>query len=126
MENRSTDKKLDSFPAEDGHIESVLIGVQEVKVSFQDWRGRQLVILFHGVEEFHGIDSACQCIVNQDIGEFIIRKSDNEFNEYCFMGAWDENTFLKIRGKAMEIYEVGVSKDINKALFDVDLNYIGD
>ncbi len=31
-------RKLDSFPAEDGHIESVLVGVQEVKVSFQDWR----------------------------------------------------------------------------------------
>lgn len=27
MENGSTGKKLDSFPAEDGHIESVLIGV---------------------------------------------------------------------------------------------------
>ena len=29
-------RKLVSFPAEDGHIESVLVGVQEVKVSFQD------------------------------------------------------------------------------------------
>ena len=51
-------RKLDSFPAEDGHIESVLVGVQEVKVSFQDWRGRKLVILFHDVEEFHGFDTS--------------------------------------------------------------------
>ncbi len=34
--------RLSSFPAEDGHIESVLIGVQEVKVSFQKWRGKNL------------------------------------------------------------------------------------
>ncbi len=119
-------KRLDSFAAEDGHIESVLIGVQEVKVSFQDWRGRQLVILFHDVEEFHGCDSAWQCAFNQDIGEFIIRKLDNDFKEYCFVGAWDENTFLKIKGKGMEIYEVGVSKHIETALFEIDLNYIGD
>ena len=119
-------KKIDSFSAEDGHIESVLIGVQEVKVSFQDWRGRQLVILFHDVEEFHGFDSNYQCVLNQDISEFVIRKVDNEFKEYCFVGAWDENTFLKLRGKSMEIYEVGVSKDINTALFEIDLNYIGE
>ncbi len=67
-----------------------------------------------------------QCIFNQDIAEFIIRKLDNEFKEYCFVGAWDENTFLKIRGKSMEIYEVGVAQNINTALFEVDLNYIGD
>lgn len=119
-------RRLDSFPAEDGHIESVLVGVQEVKVSFQDWRKRQLVILFHDVEEFHGIDSALQCIFNQDIGEFTIRKLDDEFNEYCFVGAWDENTFLKIKGKEMEIYEVGVSEHIETALFEVNLNYIGE
>ena len=47
--------RLSSFPAEDGHIESVLIGVQEVKVSFHDWRERKLVILFHDVEDFHGV-----------------------------------------------------------------------
>lgn len=119
-------KKLDSFAPEDGHIESVLVGVQELKVSFQDWRGRQLVILFHDVEEFHGIDSAWQCMFNQDIGEFTTHELENDFNEYCFVGAWDENTFLKIRGKSMEIYEVGVSKHIETALFEVGLEYIGD
>ncbi len=128
MENRNGGqvKKLDSFAAEDGHIESVLIGVQEVKVSFKDWRGRQLVILFHEVEEFHGMDSDCQCAFNQDIGEFIICKTDNEFKEYRFVGAWDENAFFKIRAKEMEIYEVGVSEHIETALFEIDLNYIGD
>lgn len=32
--------RLDCFPAEDGHIESVLIGVEKVKVSFQTWAKR--------------------------------------------------------------------------------------
>lgn len=119
-------KKLESFAPEDGHIESVLVGVQELKVSFQDWRGKQLVLLFHDVEEFHSMDSAWQCMFNQDIGKFTICQLENDFNEYCFVGAWDENTFLKIRGKSMDIYEVGVSKHIETALFEVDLNYIGD
>jgi len=118
-------RKLDSFPAEDGHIESVLVGVQEVKVSFQDWRARKLVIIFHGVEEFHGFDSSEQCIIYQDIGEFIIQKIENEINEYSFIGAWDESAFLKIKGKYMEIYEVGIAYDTNSALFEIDLNYIG-
>ena len=118
-------RKLVSFPAEDGHIESVLVGVQEVKVSFQDWRGSKLVILFHDVEEFHGIDSSEQCILNQDIGEFITCKLDKEFNEYRFVGAWDKNTFLKIKGKRMEIYEVGTTKYVDAALFELDLSFIG-
>ena len=119
-------RKLVSFPAEDGHIESVLVGVQEVKVSFQDWRGRKLVILFHDVEEFHGIDSSEQCILNQDIGEFITCKLDKEFNEYRFVGAWDKNSFLKIKGKRMEIYEVGTTTYVDAALFELDLSFIGD
>jgi len=118
-------RKLESFPAEDGHIESVLVGVQEIKVSFQDWKGRKLVIIFHDVEEFHGFDSCEQCILNQDIGGFTICRTADKLNEYCFVGAWDEKTFLKIKGKKMEIYEVGIAKDIESALFDLDLNYIG-
>ena len=118
--------RLSSFPAEDGHIESVLIGVQEVKVSFQEWRGKKLVILFHGVEEFHGFDSREQSILNQDIGTFVINKIDDQFNEYCFVGEWDENTFLKIKGKSMDIYEVGTTKGLNTALFEIDLSFIGD
>lgn len=122
--------KLDSFPAEDGHIESVLVGVQEIKVSFQDWRARKIVIIFYGVEEFHGFDSGKQCIVSQDIGEFTIQKMENGLNDYSFIGAWDESTFLKIKGKDMEIYEVGIANDINSALFavgaedDIDFYYI--
>ncbi len=30
-------EKKNSFPAEDGHIESIWIGVDQVKVSFQTW-----------------------------------------------------------------------------------------
>lgn len=118
-------RKLEAFPAEDGHIESVLVGVQEVKVSFQDWKGRKLVIIFRGVEEFHGSDSIEQCIIGQDIGKFVIKKEENEMHEYSFLGAWDETAFLKIKGKTMEIYEVGVTNNIDSALYEIDTNYIG-
>ena len=66
-----------------------------------------------------------QCILNQDIGEFITCKRDKEFNEYCFVGAWDKNTFLKIKGKTMEIYEVGTTKHVDTALYELDFSFIG-
>ena len=64
--------------------------------------------------------------MNQDIGAFVINKINNELNEYCFVGAWDENTFLKIKGKSMDIYEVGTTNCLNTALFEIDLSFIGD
>lgn len=114
------------FPAEDGHIESMLVGVQEVKVSFQDYMGRKFVILFHDVEEFHSADTNEQCMFNQDIGEFTVCKLTDVLNEYCFVGAWDENTFLKIKAKTMEIHEVGAGANDCAALFRLNLDYIGD
>ena len=38
--------QLDSFPSEDEHIESVLIGCNDTKVSFQTWNGKALTIIF--------------------------------------------------------------------------------
>ena len=118
-------KKLDSFPAEDGHIESVLIGVQVIKVSFQDWKGRRLVIIFQDTLEIQGYDSEEQSILYQDIGEFSVKELGNELKEYRFIGAWDDNAFLSIKAKAIEIYEVGAITDWNTALFEMDLEYIG-
>ena len=118
-------KKLDSFPAEDGHIESVLIGVQVIKVSFQDWKGRRLVIIFQDTLEIQGYDSEEQSILYQDIGGFSVKELGNELKEYRFIGAWDDNAFLSIKAKAIEIYEVGAITDWNTALFEMDLEYIG-
>ena len=118
-------KKLDSFPAEDGHIESVLIGVQVIKVSFQDWKGRRLVIIFQDTLEIQEYDSEEQSILYQDISEFSVKELGNELKEYRFIGAWDDNAFLSIKAKAIEIYEVGAIIDWNTALFEMDLEYIG-
>ena len=117
--------KLDSFPAEDGHIESVLIGVQVIKVSFQDWKGRRLVIIFQDTLGIQGCDSEEQSILYQDIGEFSVKELGNELKEYRFVGAWDDKAFLNIKAKAIEIYEVGAITDWNTALFEMDLEYIG-
>ncbi len=119
-------RKLDSFTAEDGHIESVLVGEENMKVSFLDWKERKIVIIFYDVEEFHGADTSEQSIIGQDIGDFMIRTMENDLYEYCFIGAWDENAFLKIKAKCMEIYDVGVERGVDAALFEMDLSFIGD
>ncbi len=119
-------KKLDSFPAEDGHIESILIGVWDVKVSFQDWRGRKLVLIFKDVEEVHRVNCGEQTILYNDVGGFRVNELERDLKEYCFVGSWDEEAFLSLKAKSLEIYEVGVAKDANTALFEMDLDYIGD
>ena len=118
-------KKLDSFPAEDGHIESVLIGVQIIKVSFQDWKGRRLVIIFQDTLGIQGYDSEEQSILYQDIGDFSVKELGNEFKEYRFIGAWDDKAFVSIKAKSIEIYEVGAITDWNTTLLEMDLEYIG-
>ena len=44
--------KIDQFPSDDGHIESVLIGCETVKVSFQTWNMRALVVIFRRLIQF--------------------------------------------------------------------------
>lgn len=119
-------KKLDSFPAEDGHIESILIGVWDIKVSFQDWKGRKLVLIFKDVEEIHRVDCGEQTILYNDVGEFRVKELESDLKEYCFVGSWNEEAFLNLKAKSLEIYEVGVSKNANTALFLMDLDYIGE
>lgn len=50
-------KKVDSFPAADGHIESILIGAWKVKVSFQTWDRRQLVLIYSDVKNVISFNS---------------------------------------------------------------------
>lgn len=119
-------EKLDSFPAEDGHIESILIGVDQIKISFQTWDSRKLVLIFNNVETI--ISSHA---VYGDIGEFEAVAGKNELKKFIFYSAWyDENgkdkKVLSIEAEQMEIYQVGTSADINSAMFDVGYEYMGD
>lgn len=43
-------KELQQFPECDGHIESILIGCRMVKVSFQTWNAKRLVLIYDDVE----------------------------------------------------------------------------
>lgn len=43
-------KECSSFPECDGHIESILIGYDTVKVSFQTWDARKLVLIYQDVK----------------------------------------------------------------------------
>lgn len=118
-------EKKEYFPAEDGHIESILIGVEKAKVSFQTWDSRELVLLFDNVESILSSHS-----VYGDIGEFKIIPGKSGLKKYVFYSAWfdenhDEREVLSIEAEKMEIFQVGTAADINSAIFDVGCEYIG-
>lgn len=46
-------KELNSFSECDGHIESIVIGYRCVKVSFQMWDCRKLVLIYDEVENIN-------------------------------------------------------------------------
>ena len=117
--------KKDSFPAEDGHIESILLGVDQAKVSFQTWDSRKLVLIFNNIGSTISSHS-----VYGDISRFEVISIDNGYNRFVFYSAWyDENNedkeVLSIEAESLEIFEVGTGAEINSALFDVGYEYIG-
>lgn len=119
-------EKKESFSAEDGHIESILIGVEQAKVSFQTWDSRKLVFIFDNVEMIVSSHA-----VYDDIGRFEIISGRNNFKKYIFYSSWhDENgedkDVLTIEAEKMEIFQVGIGAEINSAIFDVGYEYIGD
>lgn len=112
--------KIDQFPSDDGHIESVLIGCETVKVSFQTWNMRALVVIFKEVDSV--FSSHC---VYGDIGSFTCTNIDKEYKQFVFYDATSDKKVLSVVSKSVEIYDTGVAKDINSALFDVGYDYIG-
>ena len=119
-------EKKDSFPAEDGHIESILIGVDQVKVSFQTWDSRKLVFIFDNVDTVLSSHS-----VYGDISEFKVIPNKDNVKKYIFYSAWyDENRedkeVLSIEAEKMEIFQVGIGAEINSAIFDVGYEYVGE
>lgn len=114
-------KKLDSFPVADGHIESILIGAWQVKISFQTWNSRQLILIYNDVESITSSES-----VYHDIDTYHISQTDTNKFIYTFYNS-EPKVVLKIYAGSMEIYETGkLASDINSALFDVGYDYIGD
>lgn len=120
MSNSEVCVKMDSFPSDDGHIESVLIGCEDVKVSFQTWDSKALVIIFRDTESVFSSHS-----VYGDIGGFACSELENGMKRYYFKDAYTDETVLEIVVKFIEIYNTGIAVDINSALFDVGYDYIG-
>ena len=113
-------KQLKNFPSNDGHIESILIGSDVVKVLFQTWDCRKLVIIYNDVAEV--IENRS---VYHDIGEYRIEVKDGK-TYYKFFDAWeDDRLCLTICAGKAEIYEVGTGAGINEALLDTGYEYIG-
>lgn len=119
-------EKKDSFPAEDGHIESILIGVDQVKVSFQTWDSRKLIIIFDTVNIIISSHS-----VYGDISRFEVISGKNKLKKYIFYSAWydknnEDKEVLSIEAEKMEIFQVGTGAEINSAIFDVGYEYMGE
>lgn len=115
-------KELTTFPSDDGHIESVLVGVGQVKVSFQTWDCRKLVLIYFSEDAVIKVISNFSC---NDIGKYHIEcLNDGQF-KYTFYDAWEQMPVLTIIANSIKIYEVGTHADINAALFDVTIDYIG-
>lgn len=112
-------RELKNFDACDGHIESVLIGCQTAKVSFQKWDAKKLVLIYENAEEIEDKGS-----VFSEIGEYRIQKLDNKCFECCFVNA-NNCLVLRIVAQAVKIFEVGEGAEDNEALFDVGYEYIG-
>ena len=120
VDNSKIPIQLDSFPSDDGHIESILIGVEEVKVSFQTWNGKALVLIFKDVESVFSTHSGYG-----DIGSFLCKVYKDDYFKYDFYDASSDQSVLCIISKSMEIYDTGYAEDINGAIFDVGYGYIG-
>lgn len=112
-------KERNSFPACDGHIESILIGYRMVKVSFQTWDAKKLVLIYNDVERMEEQNS-----VFGDISEYTANETEDGWMEYSFFDEEDQ-VVLKILAKSIKILETGNNAGINCALFDVGSDYIG-
>ncbi len=119
-------KQIEAFSCEDGHIESIIIGAEQAKVSFRTWEGRGLVMIFEGVEKIISSHS-----VYGDIGAFCIAESNNGLKIYTFEDAWGDaqsgepQICLSIKAQGLKIYEAESSGETDRALFDVGTDFLG-
>lgn len=91
-----------------------------MKVSFQTWDCRKLVLIYDEVDSIND-----QSSVFRDIGLYETTKLESGFTQYTFYDT-DNNLILDILAKSIQIFEVGDTADINSALCDVGYDYVGD
>ncbi len=120
-------RELADFSSHDGHIESIVIGAEQVKVSFQTWNCMEMVLIFDSVLEVFSTATMT------DIGDFSVTATEIQtedgleggFFSYTFWESWDNDCILRIVAKSMKIYEVGCAQNDSAALLDVGLDYLG-
>ncbi len=118
-------EKKEHFPAEDGHIESILIGAGQVKVSFQTWDARKFVLIFENVERIVSTHA-----VYGDISRYEVLPGSDKGTRYIFYSTWhdedqEEKGVLWIDAEKMEVFQVGIEAELNAAIFDVGYGYVG-
>lgn len=112
-------KELNGFSECDGHIESILIGCRTVKVSFQTWNAKRLVLIYSDTESVIEHNS-----VFGDISEYTITETNNEYTKYTFVDT-NNDSVLSICARSVRVFEIGENADTDSALFDVGYEYIG-
>lgn len=112
-------REIKDFSECDGHVESILIGCGETKVSFQTWNAKKLVLIYYDVEQV----TECHAVF-PDISAYTKTQAENGLTQFDFIDV-DDMLVLRIVAKSVKMYEVGEDAEVSSALFHVGYDYIG-
>ena len=117
-------KKLDELPFYNGHIASIVVGNEDVKVSFQtdeEKVRRKIVILFRNVESIESKQPICG-----RIGAFTENANDNNTIKYEFRAVDTDKVVCSITAEKIEVYYRAHSISLDIALRNFDFTFVGD
>lgn len=112
-------RKINTLNASDGHIESILIGYGQVKICFQTWDRRRVIIIYNGVTDVEDRQS-----VNRDVSFYSSHNYTETLIEFRYVDGDNEN-MLRIVAESVEMLKLDERGDINDALYNIDYMYIG-
>ena len=116
--------KLDELPFNNGHIASIVVGNEDVKVSFQtdeEKVRRKIAILFRNVESIESKQPICG-----RIGTFTETANDNDTVKYAFRAADTDEVVCSITAEKMDVYYRARSISLDIALHNIDYTFVGD
>lgn len=120
------------FAFEDGYIESILIGVDVVKIAYQRWDNKQFNFIFKGSSYLLNNNG-----IYGDIGEVKIallekgvsQTFDDLLDSYAgdpplclitFFDSWNDRAVLTLAAHSIHLIDCGDSSEINAALYNID------
>ena len=116
--------KLDELPFNNGHIASIVVGNEDVKVSFQTDEEnvrRKIAILFRNVKSIESKQPICG-----RIGAFTENANDNNTIKYEFRAVDTDKVVCSITAEKIEVYYRAHSISLDIALRNFDFTFVGD